>query len=223
MGDAASSCFRAALPPPPRERPPRSSEPRIHVAVPIATSSVELLVAAATLHAFEMHDAAMMAEDDGDEFDPRTDACEGIFGSYDLLRRDADPARPYWLCGTPHRGFSEQDIERALRRMGHFGRRAEVIYACDAPLQSTDHLAPRDIEAHADELGVRLPRDAHARVRALVDKHMPLPKYLENATAAMQRLERAAAEFRLTYDYGSPMKRARTQSPPPAYRRSLTV
>ena len=163
-----------------------------------------------------------MAEEDGDEFDPHTDVCEGIFGSYDLLRRDADPARPYWLCGTPHRGFNERDIERALRRMGHFGRRAEILYTCDAPLQSTENLSPADVEVHADELGVRLPRDAQARIRALVDKHTPRPKYLESATAAMRRLERAAAEFRLTYDYGSPTKRARTQSPP-RYPRELMV
>lgn len=213
MGDAAFACLGVAPPPPPPPPPPvlrqrPADELRIHVGVPIAPTGVDLLVAAATLQVFEIQDAAMVAEDEGDEFDPSTDCGEGIFGSYGLMRRDSDGARPFWLCGTPHRGFSERDILRAIKRMGHFGGRLEPIYSCESPMQSTENLHTDDLAHHADELGVLLPRDAHARIRALVAKHLPRPKYLESATAAMKRLERAAAEFNLTYE--SPRKRLRT-------------
>lgn len=188
----------------------RVLEPRIHVAVPIARSGVDLLVAAATLYVYELQDAAMVAADHGDEFDPHTDCCEGIFATYGLMRREDDPARPYWLCGTPHRGFSEHDVNRAIKRMGHFGRRLEPIYSSTVPFETTEHLVLDDVARHAEELGVRLPRDAHARMRALIDKHLPRASCAQGAASAMKRLERAAAEFTLAYE--SPTKRARTLS-----------
>ena len=199
--------MHAPLPP-----PAFLARPRIHVAVPFECGAVPLLVAAATLHVLEMQDAAQVAEDEGDEFDPSTDAVTGIFGAYGLVRRRDDAACPYWLCGTPHHEFSEEDVGRAAKRMGHFGKRVEVIYTVEEPVLSTENLNTADLATYADELGLRLPPDARARIRALVRKHAPNPAGANDPRLALQRLERAARAFRLSY--GSPSKRARLAPPP---------
>ena len=205
MGDAASSCLGGDRS---REEAPPLDSLRIHVGVPIAKSGISLVVAAATLHVFEIQDAAQSIEEDGGEFDPFTDACDGIFASYGLIRREDDPMRPWWLCGTPNRGFSERDILQAVRRMGHFGCHVQPIYACEPPFFTTAQLDPTCVAMHAEELGVSLPRDASACMRALVAKHTPWPGNQTGVAAEMCRLERLLAEA-----YASASKRARSSSP----------
>jgi hypothetical protein len=195
--------------------------PRIHVGVPVTESGIALLVAAATLHVFEVHDAVLMAEEDGDEFDPHTDALERIFGSYGLVRREDDARHPWWLCGTPNPNFSERDVARAIRRMGHFGHRVQPIYSCGSSLLTTRTLHTTDVAMHADELGVSLPSDASMRLRALIGKHSPRPERHLGVKGEMRRLERAAEVLALAYNSssesarcagggGSPLGRQRT-------------
>lgn len=210
MGDAASSCMGEAPPPPPLPVLVEAA-PRIHVAVSIGRTGCELLVAAAALHAFEIHDATMIAEDEGEQFDPRTDTLAGIFGSFGILRRSDDSARPYWLCGTPHPDFSEEDICRAVQRMGHFGKCIEAIYSVEEPLRQTECLNVSDVALYADEIGARLPRDVRLRMNSLVHKHTPRPVRPKNVGAEMRRLERASREFTRLYE--SSRKRRRTQLP----------
>lgn len=173
----------------------------MHVAVPFGGEPCELLVAAAMLHTFEMQDAAVMAEMRGEAFDPRIDAVEGIFDSFGLLEREDDDRRPHMLCGTPSSAdFGEHDVEQARARMGHWGAGVEAIYAVAAPLLTSADLSVDDLAMYASALNLSLPRDARVRLRALVNKHAPLPDGAERPDVEMKRLERAARNFTLAYD-----------------------
>ena len=185
------------IPPPPSrgdERPVR-----VHIAVAFGNGQ-SLLVAAATLLTFEMHDAAVMAEVDGNVYDPRTDQPDGIFGSFVVHGGRNDARKPRWLCGVPSPDFCEADIYAARRRMGAWGRELEPLYTDAWPLHTTDDLNSTDLRACAADLGLHLPPDARQRLRALVSKHAPMPPGADRPDGEMKRLERAARDFTLKYD-----------------------
>ena len=199
--DRISDVRDAPVPPPPPPSPSgRNRGPvRIHVAVPIG-DGVDLMLAAALLATFEMHDAALMAEQAGELYDWHTDALEGIFGCYGILER-TDERKPYLLCGIPHEGFSETDILRARESLGAWGRELEVVYSDLRPLRTTGDVGLDNLRSHAAHLGLALPRDATYSIGKLVDKHAPRPKSAtgEPYDDGMANLRRAESTLSINY------------------------
>lgn len=150
------------------------------VGVPIGAHPAELIVAAAAVQLLEYHDVALTAKRSGHAFDPVIEGVDTIYGSYALRRRLGDARRPYWLCAATH--VSRDDVAAARVSLGAFARDIEPVDADIAPcIYQESQLTPALIEAFADEMGVVLPDDAHARLRRLVTKHMP------ESTAAPRR------------------------------------
>ena len=140
--------------------------------VPISAHPAELIVAAAALRLLEYHDVALTAVRDGEAFDPMVEGVDTIFGSYALRRNLGDARRPYWLCAATY--VSECDVQEARASLGAFARDIKVIDVDTAPcIHKACQFTPCLIEAFAKEMGIALPVDAHARLRRLVNKHMP--------------------------------------------------
>ena len=149
--------------------------PRLVVAVPLAKCSNSLVVAAATLRTFMVHDCVLHATLQGEELDPEEDAIEDVFTRYVLLDRVGDAGRPYWLAGVCM--LPIDDIERARDAMGRgcatFVRVVEVREWSrhdDLPLLEREDLVLDDL---AEVLGIALPSDAEQRVGNIVRKHAP--------------------------------------------------
>lgn len=165
------------------------SDAMLWVGVPVGNHPAELIVAAAAVQLLEYHDVALTAGRSGQVFDPIGEGVDTIYGSYALRRRLGDARRPYWLCAATH--VSRDDVAAARVSLGAFARDIEPVDADISPcIYQGSQLSPGLIEAFADEIGVVLPDDAHARLRRLITKHMP------ESTAPPRR---AAAALASTY------------------------
>ena len=155
----------------------------LRVAVPLPEDAsplaggVALVVAAAKLHAYELHETALQAKSEDISFDARVDDIEARMEAYLLVRgSDMDGAGMFLAAEVDGPPDYVKDVKDSL---GRFGEEVQLFSMRPEPLIKREHLSGEEMEEFADELGYQLPGDWQRRAKALVNKHLPPPVIAE--------------------------------------------
>ena len=156
---------------------------RVAVSLPEHTSpllgGVALVVAAAKLHAYELHEAALQAKSEDMGFEARDDEVEPLIDAYMLVRGSDMEGGGMFLAGEID---SPPDYVNDVKRsIGRFGEEVQLFSMRPEPLIRKGYLAEEEMEMFADELGYTLPWDWKQRAKALIKKHLPPPVIAEHA------------------------------------------
>ena len=156
---------------------------RVAVSLPEHTSpllgGVALVVAAAKLHAYELHEAALQAKSEDMSFEARDDEVEPLIDAYMLVRGSDMEGGGMFLAGEID---SPPDYVNDVKRsIGRFGEEVQLFSMRPEPLIRKGYLAEEEMEMFADELGYTLPWDWKQRAKALIKKHLPPPVIAEHA------------------------------------------
>jgi len=143
----------------------------LRVGVPLPSPSAEsLIVAAAKLYTFELFELVAVAALERRDFDPVVDDSECCFDEYSLVH-DSDDA--VYFVGVIR---MTTDVFNSHRQsMGAWGSALTIVSACADALVTRDDLDVADLDEFADSLGVSLRDDTCARLRSLIQKHVPRP------------------------------------------------
>jgi hypothetical protein len=150
---------------------------RVAVALPEDASpeagGVALVVAAAKLHSYELHEVALQAKSDEVGFDARTDEFETLVECYLLVPgSDMEGGGMFLAAELESPVEYVQDVKKSI---GKFAEEVQLFSMRPVPKLRADVLGEEEIESFADELGYQLPHDWRYRAKALTRKHYPPP------------------------------------------------
>lgn len=150
----------------------RIAVPLVDVDTPL-NGGVSLVVAAAKLRTYELHEAAIQATEEGLNFDARHDVLDSLFECYLLVSAsEVDGAGLFLAAELDSPVEYVKDVKASI---GAFADDLQLFSMRPEPAIRVTDLGADEMSMVADEAGFVLPRDWVRRFKCLSEKHLPSP------------------------------------------------